>query len=93
MKSILKYINGLPRSHAEKTHGSAYASGMPDITACVGGRRVEIEVKRPGLGKKSEPTPLQQRRLDTWAKAEAVAMTAHSVAEVKAEFENHGVIR
>ena len=89
MKSILKYINSLPRCHAEKTHGGAYQAGRPDITACIAGRRVELEVKRPGR----HATPLQQRNLDHWTRAGAVAGVVHSRDEVEELFSAHGLIR
>ena len=88
VRAIIKYINSLPRCHAEKTHGSAYNSGQPDITACVGGRRVEIEVKRPG----KDATPLQARRLSLWAASGAVTGVAHGVDEVRELFTAHGLI-
>ena len=88
VRAIIKYINDLPRCHAEKTHGSAHKSGQPDVTACVGGRRVEIEVKRPG----KHATPLQERCLRRWAAAGAVAGEAHSVQEVRELFSAHGLI-
>lgn len=89
VQSIIKYVNGLPRCHAEKTHGSAYNSGMPDITACVAGRRVELEVKRPG----QHATPLQARKLKTWENAEAVVGVVHSLAETRELFKQHGLVR
>jgi hypothetical protein len=88
VRMILKYINSLPRCYAEKTHGSAYTAGRADITACVGGRRVELEVKRPG----KRATPLQQRFLDRWERSGAVVGTVHSVTEVKELFTAHHMI-
>ena len=90
VRAILKYINMLPRCVAEKTHGSSYKSGQPDITAVVAGRRVELEVKRPGGG---EATPLQKRALEKWASGGAVVGCVHSVEEVKDIFKAHGLIR
>jgi hypothetical protein len=89
VRAILKYINKLPRCVAEKTVGNAFKSGQPDITAAVAGRRVELEVKRPG----KDATPLQQRRLSKWASGGAVVGCVHSVAEVRDLFEAHGMIR
>jgi hypothetical protein len=89
VKAILRYINKLPRCVAEKTHGSAFKSGQLDITAAIAGRRVELEVKRPG----KDATPLQQRRMEKWASGDAVVGCVHSVAEVWDLFEAHGMIR
>lgn len=88
MRAIINYINSLPRCHAEKTHGNMYKSGQPDVTACIGGRRVEIEVKRPG----EHATPLQERCLQQWASAGAVTGVAHGVDEVRELFSAHGLI-
>ena len=90
VRAILKYINKLPRCVAEKTHGSGYKAGQPDVTACVAGRRVELEVKRLGGG---DATPLQKRSLEKWASGGAVVGCVHSVDEVKDLFEAHGLIR
>jgi len=52
----------------EKRHGTAYGkAGQPDITGCVCGHRVEIEVK---VGR-NEPTEIQIERLAEWARAGA----------------------
>lgn len=88
VRQILKYINSLPRCYAEKTHGSAYTSGAPDITACVGGRRLEIECKRPG----KQATPLQARMLSRWAEAGAVTGVCHSMTDAKDLLKAHGLI-
>ena len=64
--------------HAEghfaiKIHGSAMQrAGLPDIIACVKGRYVGIEVKRPGNG----PTPLQKLRLQNIRDAGGIAGVA-----------------
>ena len=89
-RAVLKYINGLPRAKAEKRHGSVYTgAGKQDILACVAGRHVEIELKRPG----EEPRPLQDRVRQQWERAGAITGVAHSVDEVKALFRAHGLIR
>lgn len=46
--SILTYLRK-QGCFAEKTHGGPNTrKGMPDIVACINGRYVGIEVKRPG---------------------------------------------
>lgn len=47
-----------------KLHGGPMQkAGLPDLLMLKDGRAVFLEVKQPGLGKKSDPTPLQQRRM------------------------------
>lgn len=79
-KSILDYLNSLPRCRARNNHGSAFSgAGEPDITACYYGRHIEIEVKLPG----ERPTKLQEHTLAKWAEAGAVTLVAISVDDVK----------
>ncbi len=64
-----------------KVHGSAsQAAGTPDLLACVRGRFVAVELKQPG----ARPTPLQMKRLRSWAKAGAIAGWATTEAELDA---------
>lgn len=45
---ITKYLDTIPNCCYEKRHGNMYSeAGQPDISACINGRRVEIEVKVP----------------------------------------------
>ena len=58
VKKITEYLDTVPHCCYEKRHGSMYAaSGQPDISACIDGRRVEIEVKVPSAAaiKRNEP--------------------------------------
>jgi hypothetical protein len=51
--------------YAVKIHGGPMQkSGLPDLMMLKHGRAVFLEVKQPGSGKKSDPTPLQLRRMD-----------------------------
>jgi hypothetical protein len=78
--SILKYLNTLPEAKFLKRHGSAFGKGgEPDITGCLGGSHVEIEVKRPG----EKPTQRQLAALKEWQGAKAVALWVTSLDEVK----------
>ncbi len=80
VKAILAYLNGLPACIARKRWGGGMGvAGDPDIDACLRGRSVQLEVKRPG----QNATPLQLRRLDEWQRAGAVTAVVHSVMEVK----------
>ena len=79
VKAILAYLNSLPGCLARKRWGGGMGvAGDPDIDACIGGRSVQLEVKRPG----ERPTPLQLKRLEEWRKAGAVVAVVHSVADV-----------
>ena len=50
--------------YAVKVHGGPMQkAGLPDLLMLKRGRAVFLEVKQPGLGKKSDPTPLQVRRM------------------------------
>lgn len=51
--------------YVTKLHGGPMQkAGLPDLLMLKDGRAVFLEVKQPGLGKKSDPTLLQQRRMD-----------------------------
>ena len=54
-------------------------AGEPDIDACLRGRSVQLEVKRPG----EKATPLQLKRLEQWRQAGALTAVVTSVEEVK----------
>lgn len=88
--AVIRYLRSLPHSHAHKVHGGAYgANGEPDIDACVAGRAVKIEVKRPGG---PGPTPLQKAALQRWERADAVAFVARSVEDVVDRLRTEGLI-
>lgn len=73
--AILKEIRDLG-GWAIKTHGSMFgAGGEPDVSACIRGRMVQIEVKQPG----EHPTPRQYEALRRWEAAGALAGWADSV--------------
>ena len=80
VKAILAYLNSLPGCLARKRWGGGMGvAGDPDIDACIRGRSVQLEVKRPG----EKPTALQAKRLEEWRKAGALAAVVSSVEEVK----------
>jgi len=63
-----------------KRHGDAYGvAGDPDLYFLIGGRHVEVELKRPG----EEPTPLQKLRLAEWVQAGAITRVIHSTTEFR----------
>jgi hypothetical protein len=80
VKAILAYLNDLPGCLARKRWGGGMGvAGDPDIDACIRGRSVQLEVKRPG----EKPTPLQLKRLEEWRRAGAVVAVVNSVADVR----------
>ncbi|HOQ47727.1 MAG TPA: hypothetical protein PLA43_10675 [Bryobacteraceae bacterium] len=80
VKAILTYLNSLPCCLARKRWGGGMGvAGDPDIDACIRGRSVQLEVKRPG----ERPTPLQLKRIEEWRRAGAVVAVVSSVADVK----------
>lgn len=88
VNAILRYVNTIPNSKWEKTHGGLYGkAGKPDITGCIRGRRVEIEAKTD-TGKLH---PLQERELNEWRLAGAVSFVARSADEVKERLQSEGL--
>lgn len=86
--AIMRYLKGLPRCFAWKTHGGMYGTaGIPDVIACVEGRFCAFEVKRPG-GKLSR---LQEAALGKIKAAGGVAGMVTSVEEVRQVLEKEGV--
>lgn len=80
VKAVLAYLNGLPGCLARKRWGGGMGvAGDPDIDACLRGRSLQLEVKRPG----EKPTRLQVKRLGEWRTAGAIAGVVVSVDEVK----------
>lgn len=72
-----------------KVHGDLFQkSGVPDILACINGRFVGIEVKRPG-GRLSE---LQKYNIEHIRAAGGVAFVATSVDEVRFNLDRFHVI-
>ncbi len=67
---------------------AANRAGAPDILACIGGKFVGIEVKRPG----KEATPLQLHHLQRIKEAGGVAFVAHGVDEVRERLIKAGLI-
>jgi hypothetical protein len=79
VKNVIAYINSLPESRAEKTHGTAYGHPRVDVTGAIRGRRLEIEVKVPG----EKPTARQLLCLRNWGKAGAITGVVTSVDDLR----------
>lgn len=72
-----------------KVHGSMYQkAGVPDILACINGKFVGIEVKRPG----GIVAPLQDWVMYEIRRAGGVAFVAYSVDDVKKQLRQLHVV-
>lgn len=87
--NIKKYLDKLGAYYL-KVHGSMYQpAGTPDILACVNGKFIGIEVKRPNGGTVSA---LQKNKLKKIELAGGVAVVARSVEDVSAMLKHRNVI-
>ena len=88
VKAILAYLNSLPVCLARKRWGGGMGvAGDPDIDACICGRSVQLEVKRPG----EKPTLLQVKRLEEWRQAGAIVAVVVSVDDAKSLLAREGL--
>lgn len=77
-KGCVQLLNG--RGYAIVTTGSRYLpTGTPDVLACVRGRMVAVEIKRPG----ERPEPAQVAQLRRWQNAGALAGWACSEEQLE----------
>lgn len=76
--SLIMYIISIG-GMAKKKFQNQYQIGEPDIDACINGRCIKIETKRPG--KKSEPEQLVAQ--ERWRKAGALVWEIHSKIELQ----------
>jgi hypothetical protein len=89
VKAILTYLNSLPGCLARKRWGGGMGvAGDPDIDACIRGRSLQLEVKRPG----GKPTALQAKRLHEWRAAGAVSVVVTSLEETQDLLRKEGLI-
>ena len=87
--NIKKYLDSL-NAYYLKVHGSMYQpAGTPDILACVNGKFVAIEVKRPNGGVLSE---LQKSKLKKIENSGGVSIVARSVEDVSEVLKYKNVI-
>lgn len=75
--SYIKSIGGLPIK--QNQIGIYSQAGVPDIIACIKGRFVGIEVKRPG----QKPKPIQEAFLDAINKKGGIGLWADNIDKVK----------
>lgn len=74
---VIKALRGRGCVVYSQVAGLGGLAGRPDLVACVQGRFVALELKRPG----GRPTPLQLRRLDEVRAAGGIAAVVHSVED------------
>ncbi len=88
VRSIRRYLDGLaPAVYYEKRWGGPYGRvGAPDLSLCVRGRRVELEVKNAD----GQPTKAQRAELAKWQAAGAVVGVVRSADDVRAIVEQIG---
>ena len=68
---------------------TANHSGVPDIHACLNGKWISIEMKRPG----ESPEPLQLHHLQQIQKAGGLATWASSLPQVQDFLAQHNLIQ
>lgn len=82
-KSIKRYLDSIGAWHI-KTHGSIFSrAGTPDIIACLNGKFIAIEVKRPG----GVVSALQEANIKLIEQAGGVALIVYSLEETKQHLE------
>src|SRR5690625_4700962 len=85
---IRQYLDSLGAWHI-KTHGNMFSrAGTPDIVACINGRFVAIEVKRPG----GVVSPLQAANIELIKKAGGIASVAYSLEETEGILQDEGLV-
>lgn len=89
VKAIIRYIRSLPKGWAVRTHGAMFSAGEPDISGCLDGRSIKLEVKRDAEHEASE---LQKAALVQWELAGAITGVVHSVEQVHTILKSHGAI-
>lgn len=86
---IKRYLDSLGAYYL-KVHGSAYQpAGTPDILACVNGRFIGIEVKKPTGGVVSD---LQKLKLKQIENAGGVGIIARDVSDVSVSLKRRNII-
>lgn len=87
--SILKYLNSLPHCVAYKVPGSAVNNGRPDITGCIAGKAIQIEVKT--MDDDWQVTKQQMANLMKWSECGALCIVTYSLAFVKEIITPYGI--
>ena len=79
VRRIREWLKDQPDVWFVKTFGGPGLVGTPDILACVRGRFVAMEVKKPG----AYPTPIQKRHIETITKVGGHAAIVRSLEEAQ----------
>lgn len=86
--SIKRYLDSIGAWYI-KTHGSIFSkAGTPDILACVKGKFVAIEVKRPG----GVVSALQEANIKLIEQAGGVALIVYSLEETQQHLEELNIV-
>lgn len=80
VKAIIAYIRSLPKGWAVRVHGGQFGAGEPDISGCINGRCIKLEVKRD---EDHPATELQLAKLKQWSLSGAITGVVWSVDQVK----------
>lgn len=84
--TYIKSIGGLPiKQNQIGIYGQA---GVPDIIACIKGKFVAIEVKKPG----EKPKPHQIAFIDAISKKGGLAFWSDNLSKVKDELEKENLL-
>ena len=87
--SIMRYIKSIGGLPIKQNQIGIYAqAGVPDIIACVKGRFIAIEVKRPG----KKPEPIQEAFLESINKKGGLAFWADNLDKVKTIIKEEGLL-
>ena len=87
--SIIRYIKSIGGLPIKQNQIGIYAqAGVPDIIACIKGRFVAIEVKRPG----KKPEPIQEAFLESITKKGGLAFWSDNLDKVKSIVKEEGLI-
>jgi penicillin-binding protein-related factor A (putative recombinase) len=81
-KKTVKYLNTLPKCHAEKVMAHAGMRGKLDITGAINGLRFDIELKTYN----NKPTPLQLKYLRWWTEVGSIAFCAWNRQDIDLVF-------
>lgn len=87
--SIIRYIKSIGGLPIKQNQIGIYAqAGVPDIVACIKGRFVAIEVKRPG----KKPEPIQEAFLESINKKGGIAFWSDNLDKVKNIIKEEGLL-
>lgn len=87
--SIMRYIKSIGGLPIKQNQIGIYAqAGVPDIIACIKGRFVAIEVKRPG----KKPEPIQEAFLESINKKGGLAFWSDNLDKVKETLKKENLI-